>query len=121
MAKNSALENLLQNAANDGVLKNAENSKSNIYQEKFFEGVTSEKEEKSIRRKLRDTAFLYLASLASAKDKKSFDASFAKFKKFYSETYTSQEIDLSIFDAIRADRKKSIIDAAKLNVTKFNK
>lgn len=119
--KNSALKNLLTLANSDGAIKNNETTKSNIYKECYFEGVTNEKEEKKIRRTLRNLAINYLSLLASAKDKKEFSDNYKKFEKFFKETYTTEKVDFSIFDTLRKDSAKKTLQGAISNFEKYNK
>ena len=119
--KNSALKNLLNLANESGAIKSNETTKSNIYKEIYFEGVTDEKEEKKIRRTLRNIAINFLSLLANAKDKKEFDANYKKFEKFFKETYTSEKLDFSVFDTLRKDSAKKTLQGAISNFEKFNK
>lgn len=118
---NSALTALLNLAKSEGAINSSETTKQNIYQSKYFEGVTDEREEKKIRRTLRNIAINFLSLLANAKDKKDFDINYKKFEKFYKDTYISEKIDFSVFDTLRKDSAKKILLAAKSNVEKFNK
>ena len=117
---NNALKALLENAKKDGV-KNYETTKQNIYQSKYFEGVTDEREEKSIRRKLRDNVLHYLQLLVSAKDKKEFAEKYAKFEKAYKDTYINQSVDFSIFDTLRKESNIKLVTLAKTIIAKYNK
>ena len=119
--KNSALKTLLENAKNEGAIKSNETTKANIYKNIYFEGVTDEREEKKIRRTLRNLAINYLSLLAGAKDKKEFDANYKKFSKFFKETYVSEKIDFSVFDTLRKDSAKKVLETAKINFEKYNK
>ena len=119
--KNSALKNLLNLANESGAIKSNETTKSNIYKDIYFEGVTSEKEEKKIRRTLRNLAINYLSLLAGAKDKKEFDANYKKFSKFFAETYISEKVDFSVFETLRKDSAKKVLETAKSNFEKYNK
>ena len=119
--KNSALKTLLENAKNEGAIKSNETTKSNIYKDIYFEGVTDEKEEKKIRRTLRNIAINFLSLLANSKDKKEFSANYAKFEKFFKETYTSEKVDFSVFDTLRKDSAKKTLQGAISNFEKFNK
>lgn len=118
---NNALKALLEGAKNSGVIKSSETTKNNIYKDIYFEGVTSEKEEKKIRRTLRNIAINYLQLLASAKDKKEFSANYTKFEKFFAETYTLEKVDFSVFDTLRKDSAKKVLESAKSNFAKYNK
>jgi len=118
---NNALKALLENAKNEGAIKSNETTKNNIYKECYFEGVTDEKEEKKIRRTLRNIAINYLSLLAGAKDKKEFDTNYKKFEKFFSETYTAEKVDFSVFDTLRKDSAKKVLETAKSNFAKYNK
>jgi len=119
--KNSALSNLLNLAKDSGAIKSSETTKSNIYKECYFEGVIDEKEEKKIRRTLRNIAINFLSLLASAKDKKEFADSYKKFEKFFKETYVSEKVDFSVFDTLRKDSAKKVLQGAISNFEKFNK
>ena len=119
--KNSALKALLENAKSDGAIKSNETTKQNIYKDVYFEGVTNEKEEKKIRRTLRNIAINFLSLLANAKDKKEFAANYAKFEKFFKETYTSEKVDFSVFDTLRKDSAKKTLQGAISNFEKYNK
>jgi hypothetical protein len=119
--KNSALKTLLENAKNEGAIKSNETTKQNIYKDIYFEGVTSEKEEKKIRRTLRNIAINFLSLLANSKDKKEFAANYAKFEKFFAETYTSEKVDFSVFDTLRKDSAKKVLQGAISNFEKYNK
>lgn len=119
--KNSALQNLLNLANESGAIKSTETTKQNIYQSKYFEGVTDEKEEKKIRRTLRNVAINFLSLLANAKDKKEFTANYAKFEKFFKETYVSEKVDFSVFDTLRKDSAKKTLQGAITNFQKFSK
>lgn len=119
--KNDALKNLLSLANSDGAIKSTETTKNNIYKGCYFEGVTDEKEEKKIRRTLRNVAINYLSLLASAKDKKEFDVNYKKFSKFFVETYVSEKVDFSVFDTLRKDSAKKVLETAKSNFAKYNK
>ena len=119
--KNSALKNLLNLANESGAIKSNETTKSNIYKECYFEGVTDEKEEKKIRRTLRNIAINFLSLLANAKDKKEFAANYAKFEKFFAETYVCEKVDFSVFDTLRKDSAKKTLQGAISNFEKFNK
>jgi len=119
--KNSALKNLLTLANESGAIKSTETTKSNIYKDIYFEGVTDEKEEKKIRRTLRNIAINFLSLLANAKDKKEFSANYAKFEKFFAETYVSEKVDFSVFDTLRKDSAKKVLQGAISNFEKFNK
>ena len=119
--KNSALKTLLENAKNEGAIKSNETTKQNIYKDIYFEGVTSEKEEKKIRRTLRNLAINYLSLLAGAKDKKEFAESYKKFSKFFAETYISEKVDFSVFETLRKDSAKKVLETAKSNFEKYNK
>ena len=119
--KNLALKALLENAKSDGAIKSNETTKQNIYKNVYFEGVTNEKEEKKIRRTLRDTAINYLSLLAGAKDKKDFAANYAKFEKFFADTYICEKVDFSVFDTLRKDSAKKVLETAKSNFEKYNK
>ena len=116
---NNALKSLLENAKNEGAIKNSETTKQNIYQSKYFEGVTDEKEEKKIRRTLRNVAINYLQLIASAKDKKSFDIEYKKFEKFFVDTYVTPKVDFSVFETLRKDSAKKVLENAKNNVAKY--
>lgn len=118
--KNDALKALLESAKKDGV-KNSETTKQNIYQSKYFEGVTDEKEEKKTRRMLRDNILHYLQLLVSAKDKKEFAEKYAKFEKAYKDTYINQNIDFSIFDTLRRESNIKLIATAKTIIAKYSK
>lgn len=119
--KNSALKTLLETAKNEGAIKSNETTKQNIYKDIYFDGVTSEKEEKKIRRTLRNLAINYLSLLASARDKKEFTESYKKFSKFFAETYISEKVDFSVFETFRKDSAKKVLETAKLNFEKYNK
>ena len=119
--KNSALEALLKLAKEQGAIKSNETTKQNIYQQKYFEGVTDEKEEKKIRRTLRNIAINFLSLLANSKDKKEFTANYAKFEKFYKDTYISENVDFSVFETLRKDSAKKVLEGAKSNFAKYNK
>lgn len=118
---NNALKNLLETAKSSGAIKSSETTKNNIYKDIYFEGVTSEKEEKKIRRTLRNIAINYLQLLASAKDKKEFAENFKKFSKFFAETYTCEKVDFSVFETLRKDSAKKTLQSAISNFEKFNK
>lgn len=118
--KNSALKTLLENAKKDGV-KNSEVTKQNIYQSKYFEGVTDEKEEKKIRRTLRDNVLSYLQLIVGAKNKEEFTKNYAKFEKTYKDTYINQSIDFSIFDTLRKESNIQLVATAKKVIEKYNK
>ena len=118
---NNSLKALLENAKSSGVIKSNETTKNNIYKECYFEGVVDEKEEKKIRRTLRNIAINYLSILASAKDKKEFDTNYKKFAKFFADTYTCEKVDFSVFDSLRKDSAKKILETAKSNFNKWNK
>lgn len=118
---NSALKALLENAKNSGAIKSNETTKQNIYQSKYFEGVTDEKEEKKIRRTLRNVAINYLSLIAGCKDKKEFATNYAKFEKFFKDTYVSEKVDFSVFETLRKDSAKKVLSAAIFNVEKFSK
>lgn len=118
---NSALKALLENAKNEGAIKSNETTKQNIYQSKYFEGVTDEKEEKKIRRTLRNVAINYLSLIAGCKDKKDFATNYAKFEKFFKDTYVSEKVDFSVFETLRKDSAKKVLSAAISNVEKFSK
>jgi hypothetical protein len=120
-SKNSALANLFAIAKNDGAVSKTENAKQNIYKSVFFEGVTDEKEEKKIRRTLRSLAINYLQLIAGAKDKKSFAENYAKFEKFFTETYANEKVDFSVFDGLRKESAQKILASAKANCEKFAK
>lgn len=117
---NNALKALLEGAKKEGAIKSTENSQ-NIYQQKYFEGVTNEKEEKKVRRTLREIAINYLQLIASAKDKKEFTTNYAKFEKFFLDTYTEKEVTFSVFENLRKDSAKKILATAKENFAKYNK
>lgn len=119
--KNSALQNLLNLANESGAIKSTETTKQNIYQSKYFDGVVDEKEEKKIRRTLRNVAINFLSLLANSKDKKEFTANYAKFEKFFKETYVSEKVDFSVFDTLRKDSAKKTLQGAISNFQKFNK
>jgi hypothetical protein len=119
--KNSALQNLLNLANESGAIKSTETTKSNIYKECYFDGVTDEKEEKKIRRTLRNIAINFLSLLANAKDKKEFDANYNKFAKFFAETYTEEKVNFSVFDTLRKDSAKKVLQGAITNFEKYNK
>ena len=119
--KNSALKNLLNLANESGAIKSNETTKSNIYKDIYFDGVTDEKEEKKIRRTLRNIAINFLSLLANSKDKKEFSANYAKFEKFFKETYTSEKVDFSVFDTLRKDSAKKVLQGAITNFEKYNK
>lgn len=119
--KNSALQNLLNLANESGAVKSTETTKQNIYQNKYFEGVTDEREEKKIRRTLRNIAINFLSLLASAKDKKEFADNYKKFEKFFKETYVSEKVDFSVFDTLRKDSAKKTLQSAISNFEKYNK
>ena len=118
--KNSALQSLLDMAKKDGV-KNNETTKQNIYQTKYFEGVSDEKTEKKIRRMLRDNVLSYLQLIVGSKDKKDFSENYKKFENVYKETYINQTIDFSIFDTLRKNKKKKTLQGAISNFEKYNK
>lgn len=118
---NNALKALLENAKKEGAIKSTETTKNNIYKDIYFEGVTDEKEEKKIRRILRNTAINYLQLLAGAKDKKEFTANYTKFAKFFADTYTSEKVDFSVFDTLRKDSAKKTLQGAISNFEKYNK
>lgn len=120
-SKNSALANLFALAKSDGAITKNESAKQNIYKSIYFENVINEKEEKKVRRNLRDLAIKYLQLVASAKDKKSFAESYAKFSKFFAETYTSEKVDFSVFDGLRKESLQKIVASAKENCEKFSK
>ena len=118
--KNSALQNLLNLAKESGAIQSNETTKSNIYKECYFEGAT-EKEEKKIRKILRNTAINFLSLLANSKDKKEFAANYAKFEKFFKETYVSEKVDFSVFETLRKDSAKKTLQGAISNFEKYNK
>lgn len=118
--KNNALKALLEKAKKDGV-KNSETTKQNIYQAKYFEGVTNQKEEKKIRYYLRDNVLSYLQLIVSAKDKKEFAANYAKFEEVYKDTYINQNIDFSIFDTLRKEVNIKLVASAKEVIAKYEK
>lgn len=118
---NKALKALLESAKNSGAIKSSETTKSNIYKECYFDGVTDEKEEKKIRRTLRNVAINYLSLLAGAKDKKEFDNNYKKFEKFFVDTYICEKVDFSVFDTLRKDSAKKVLQAAIKNAEKYNK
>ncbi len=118
--KNSALKNLLNLAHESGAIKSTETTKNNIYKSIYFDGVT-EKEEKKIRRTLRDVAINFLSLLANAKDKKEFTDNYKKFEKFFKETYTNEKVDFSVYDTLRKDSAKKILQGAISNFEKYNK
>lgn len=120
-SKNSALANLFAIAKNDGAVTKNETAKQNIYKSIYFENVTDEKEEKKIRRTLRNLAINYLQLIAGAKDKKSFAENYAKFSKFFAETYASESVDFSVFDNLRKESAQKIVALAKANYEKFSK
>ena len=120
-SKNSALQNLLNLANESGAIKSNETTKSNIYKECYFEGVTDEKEEKKIRRTLRNIAINFLSLLANAKDKKEFTTNYAKFEKFFKETYVSEKVDFSVFETLRKDSAKKTLQGAITNFEKYSK
>lgn len=119
--KNEALKSLLESAKKEGAIKSTETTKQNIYQSKYFEGVTDEREEKKIRRTLRNIAINYLSLIAGCKDKKSFDTEYKKFEKFFKDTYISEKVDFSIFDTLRKDSAKKILSSAIANYNKYSK
>lgn len=119
--KNDALNALLKSASLDGAIKSSETTKQNIYKEKYFAGVNDEKQEKKIRRTLRNIALNYLSLLASAKDKKEFAANYTKFEKFFAETYVCEKVDFSVFDTLRKDSAKKTLQSAISNFEKYNK
>lgn len=119
--KNDALNALLKCAKDSGVINSSETTKQNIYQEKYFVGIENEREEKKVRRTLRNIAINYLQLLANAKDKKEFSTNYTKFEKFYKDTYISQNVDFSVFDTLRKDSAKKVLESAKLNFAKWNK
>ena len=118
---NNALKALLENAKKEGAIKSTETTKNNIYKDIYFEGVTDEKEEKKIRRTLRNIAINFLSLLANSKDKKEFAANYAKFEKFFAETYTTEKVDFSVFDTLRKDSAKKTLQGAISNFEKYNK
>ena len=118
---NNALKSLLESAKNSGAIKSSETTKNNIYKNIYFEGVTDEKEEKKIRRTLRNIAINYLQLLAGAKDKKEFITNYTKFEKFFADTYTCKKVDFSVFDTLRKDSAKKVLESAKSNFAKYNK
>ena len=118
---NNALKNLLETAKSSGAIKSSETTKNNIYKDIYFEGVTNEKEEKKIRRTLRNIAINYLQLLAGAKDKKEFAENYKKFSKFFAETYTCEKVDFSVFDTLRKDSAKKTLQGAISNFEKYNK
>lgn len=118
---NNALKALLESAKNSGAIKSSETTKNNIYKDIYFKDVTDEKEEKKIRRTLRNIAINYLSLLAGAKDKKEFSDNYKKFEKFFADTYTCEKVDFSVFDTLRKDSAKKILQSAINNFNKFNK
>ena len=86
-----------------------------------MEGVTDEKEEKKIRRTLRNIAINFLSLLANSKDKKEFSDNYKKFEKFFKETYVSEKVDFSVFDTLRKDSAKKTLQGAISNFEKYNK
>lgn len=118
--KNSALQSLLDMAKKDGV-KNNETTKQNIYQTKYFEGVSDEKTEKKIRRMLRDNVLSYLQLIVGSKDKKDFSENYKKFENVYKETYINQTIDFSIFDTLRKEHNINLVATAKKVIEKYSK
>ena len=117
---NNSLKALLENAKKDGV-KNSEATKQNIYQSKYFEGVVNDKEEKKIRRTLRDNILSYLQLIVGAKNKEEFAASYKKFEKVYKDTYINQNVDLSVFDTLRKESNIQLVATAKKVIEKYNK
>lgn len=117
---NDALKALLENAKKDGV-KNNETTKGNIYKDCYFVGVTNDREEKKIRRTLRDNVLSYLQLLVNCKDKKEFQTNYAKFEKVYKETYINSSVDFSVFDTLRKNSNQQLIATAKKVIEKFNK
>ena len=63
----------------------------------------------------------FLSLLANSKDKKEFTANYAKFEKFFAETYTSEKVDFSVFDTLRKDSAKKTLQGAISNFEKYNK
>lgn len=118
---NNPLKNLLETAKSSGAIKSNETTKNNIYKDIYFEGVTNEKEEKKIRRILRNIAINYLQLLAGAKDKKEFAENYKKFAKFFAETYTCEKVDFSVFETLRKDSAKKTLQSAISNFEKFSK
>lgn len=120
MKTNNALNVLFSLAKSDGAVTKNASAKSNIYQEKFFEGA-DESQEKAIRRKLRSLSLSYISLLAGAKDKKDFQTNFTKFSKFFAETYTTKKVDFSVFNGLRKERDIKLVAKAQENLKKFSK
>ncbi len=120
MKTNNALNALFSLAKSDGAVTKNASAKSNIYQEKFFEGA-DESQEKAIRRKLRSLSLSYVTLLAGAKNKPEFNLAFSKFKKFFAETYTTETVDFSVFNGLRKERDIKLVAKAQENYEKFSK
>ena len=119
--KNDALKALLDLAKSEGVVSSNETTKQNIYQSKYFEGVVNDRDEKKIRRTLRNLAISFLSLVADAKDKNSFETNYKKFEKFYKDTYVSKDIDFSVFEGFRKESAQKVVAAAKKNIEKYSK
>ena len=47
--------------------------------------------------------------------------SYKKFSKFFAETYISEKVDFSVFETLRKDSAKKVLETAKSKFEKYNK
>ena len=90
--KNFSFSEILKKVENntEGLLKsNLGNRQKTLYKETIFKDCT-EKEQKSIRRKIRKIVMSFAENITSTKDKKLIDA----FNEFYKETFICTDYSL---------------------------
>lgn len=105
--KNEALDVLNSLAQSIGISKNSENNGGvQIYKKTLFEGLNN-KQQKSLRKKLRDNYVIpLLEQIASVKSKKEFEEKEKGFLKLYSSIFENSEtFDFSVFGMLRNNNK----------------
>lgn len=112
----SILANLQKNTT--GLLKtNLGTKKASIYKNEIFEN-TTDKEKKSLRKKLRNTLYSLCSSLISEKDETKKNKLIKSFNEFYKQVYINNDYSLqSVCNENLKTEKKDILQQA-LNICK---
>lgn len=119
-SKKISAKDILSNLQNEteGLLKtNLGTKKATIYKENIFENC-SDKEKKSLRKKLRNTLFSLCSSLIDEKEETKKKKLISSFNEFYKQVYNINDYSLqSICNENLKSEKKEILQNA-LNICK---
>ena len=103
----------LQNET-QGLLKtNLGTKKATIYKESIFNNCSSDKEKKSLRKKLRNTFYSLCSSLIEEKEETKKKKLISSFNKFYNQVYIVNDYSLqSVCNENLKSEKKEILQNA---------